>query len=97
MIIEDGDGFLHSEVGIDKDLERLLAEDPGLYMEEVTNSETKSYIDSNKLQDANTSHFIALNTLPSSKRCVLLLTFKKTYVKEFLILVTVCIRLLLIL
>ena len=27
---------MHSEVGIDKDLERLLADDPGLYMELVT-------------------------------------------------------------
>ena len=34
--MEDNNGFLHSEVGIDKDLEKLLAEDPGLYMEDNT-------------------------------------------------------------
>ena len=26
------DGYLHPEVGIDQELEKLLAEDPGLYM-----------------------------------------------------------------
>ena len=38
VIVEDDDGFLHNEVGIDKDLERLLAEDHGLYMEDVASS-----------------------------------------------------------
>ena len=28
------DGYLHSEVGIDRELERLLAENPGLFMDE---------------------------------------------------------------
>ena len=42
MIIEDNKGFLHSEVGIDKDLEKLLAEDPGLYMEDDSNIADRS-------------------------------------------------------
>ena len=42
VIVEDDDGFLHSEVGIDKDLERLLAEDPGLYMEDVSNGTNRT-------------------------------------------------------
>lgn len=33
-LMEDGDGYLHPEVGIDYELERLLAENPGLYMED---------------------------------------------------------------
>ena len=28
------DGYLHSEVGIDRELERLLAENPGLFMDD---------------------------------------------------------------
>ena len=46
VIVEDDDGFLHSEVGIDKDLERLLAEDPGLYMEDVSSSTNRTTNDS---------------------------------------------------
>ncbi len=34
MVRSEADGYLHSEVGIDEELERLLAEDPGLYMED---------------------------------------------------------------
>ena len=34
VIVEENKEYLHSEVGIDKDLEKLLAEDPGLYMED---------------------------------------------------------------
>ena len=42
VIVEDNKGFLHSEVGIDKDLEKLLAEDPGLYMEDAPNMAERS-------------------------------------------------------
>ena len=31
---QDAMGYLHPEVGIDLELERLLAENPGLYMED---------------------------------------------------------------
>jgi hypothetical protein len=34
IVRSDEDGYLHSEVGIDQELERLLAENPGLYMED---------------------------------------------------------------
>lgn len=39
-MIED-DGLLHSEVGIDAELERLLAEDPGLYMDDSCDGRRK--------------------------------------------------------
>ena len=42
-IVEDNKGFLHSEVGIDKELEKLLAEDPGLYMEDNSNISDRSH------------------------------------------------------
>ena len=34
MVRSSEDGYLHSEVGIDRELERLLAENPGLFMED---------------------------------------------------------------
>ena len=34
MVRSREDGYLHSEVGIDRELERLLAENPGLFMDE---------------------------------------------------------------
>ena len=34
MVRSGEDGYLHSEVGIDRELERLLAENPGLFMED---------------------------------------------------------------
>ena len=34
MVRSTEDGYLHSEVGIDRELERLLAENPGLFMDE---------------------------------------------------------------
>ena len=34
MVRSREDGYLHSEVGIDRELERLLAENPGLFMED---------------------------------------------------------------
>ena len=37
-LVECRDGYLHPEVGIDADLEKLLAEDPGLYLDGEVNS-----------------------------------------------------------
>ena len=34
MVRSSEDGYLHSEVGIDRELERLLAENPGLFMDD---------------------------------------------------------------
>ena len=34
IVRSEADGYLHSEVGIDEELERLLADDPGLFMED---------------------------------------------------------------
>ena len=35
LLLSDEDGYLHPEVGIDHELERLLAENPGLFMSEA--------------------------------------------------------------
>ena len=42
MVRSREDGYLHSEVGIDRELERLLAENPGLFMDEHTGCEQKN-------------------------------------------------------
>ena len=43
VIVEENKEYLHSEVGIDKDLEKLLAEDPGLYMEDDSSTTDRSH------------------------------------------------------
>ena len=69
MIVEDfDDGFLHSEVGIDKDLERLLAEDPGLYMENVSNATNKSQNGPNNAAVLSTPPSMDTNTSIHPKR-----------------------------
>ena len=71
MIVEDDDGFLHSEVGIDKDLERLLAEDPGLYMEDVSNLSNKMNHNSNTFAGPSSSPSIDTNAVLNPKRFVM--------------------------
>ena len=69
VIVEDfDDGFLHSEVGIDKDLERLLAEDPGLYMENVSNATNKSQNGPNNNAVLSTPPSMDTNTSINPKR-----------------------------
>ena len=43
VIVEENKEYLHSEVGIDKDLEKLLAEDPGLYMQDDSTTHERSH------------------------------------------------------
>ena len=71
MIVEDDDGFLHSEVGIDKDLERLLAEDPGLYMEDVSSGTNKTNNGTRSYKEARIAASSNFNSLPSHARCEL--------------------------
>ena len=69
--MEDDDGFLHSEVGIDKDLERLLAEDPGLYMEDVSNHNNKMNHISNTCPGPSCSPSFETTTVLNPKRYVM--------------------------
>ena len=69
--MEDDDGFLHSEVGIDKDLERLLAEDPGLYMEDVSNLSNKMNHTSNTFPGTSSSPSIDTSAVLNPKRFVM--------------------------
>ena len=41
LLLSDEDGYLHPEVGIDHELERLLAENPGLFMTEDNEEESE--------------------------------------------------------
>ena len=68
VIVEDDDGFLHSEVGIDKDLERLLADDPGLYMEDTSNIHNKPRLEVRSVDRAGNAPYTADITSPIPKR-----------------------------
>ena len=68
MIVEDDDGFLHSEVGIDKDLERLLAEDPGLYMEDVSRGTNRKNNNTNSCKASNSPPSSTLSISSNPKR-----------------------------
>ena len=68
VIVEDDDGFLHSEVGIDKDLERLLADDPGLYMEDTSNMQNKPRLEVRSVDRAGYAPCISDITSPIPKR-----------------------------
>ena len=41
LLLSDEDGILHPEVGIDHELERLLAENPGLFMTDTEDNTEK--------------------------------------------------------
>ena len=68
--MEDHGGFLHPEVGIDKDLERLLAEDPGLYMEDILNQYSGSANNFNDCKVSTISPSPMLNKPSTIRRCV---------------------------
>ena len=66
VIVEENKEYLHSEVGIDKDLEKLLAEDPGLYMEDDSTSTARSHNGFN--QGPRPAPSVLSNSSPFPKR-----------------------------
>ena len=66
VIVEENKEYLHSEVGIDKDLEKLLAEDPGLYMEDDSSTHDRPHNGFNP--ESRPSPSVLSNSSPFPKR-----------------------------